>query len=1023
MSKRLNLPELEEDIQKYWDEKSIIRSVCELNQGREKYYFCQGPPFTSGTAHIGHAWNHAIKDAVIRYKTMQGFDVYRRAGWDMHGLPIEVKVEEEVLKSRSKKEIEEYGIENFITECKKFALQNMNNMSSQLIRLGAWLNWDDPYMTIDSRYMEGVWFLIKKAHEKKLLYEDKQVIHWCPRCETAMAGYEVRDEYRDVTDHSIYVKARLKDEDTFILIWTTTPWTLPSNTAIAVHPKHEYVKVEYKGVEYILAKKRLKEISEIIFPEQDYRITDEFPGLKLTDKEYEPMLELEIQQGVRRKIVVDEQHVNLEEGTGCVHIAPGHGVEDYELGKKNNLMMLSPVDEAGCFTIKPYKGTYIRNANNTIIEQLKKQDKILYAGSISHSYPHCWRCKEPLLLRATKQWFLAVSEIRDTLLEKNKEIDWVPEWIGSGRFKNWLANARDWCISRQRYWNTPLPVWRCSCGEIKVIGSLSELQKEATTKIDPDNIDLHRPSIDEIKLKCVCGKEMSRVPDVLDVWLDSGCASWANLEYPHRKDKFEQYFPADFITEGSDQTRGWFYSLLVSSIIAFDEKAYKRVLYHGFTLDEEGRKMSKSLGNVIDPFEVTDKYGADVMRYYMLWASVPWEDLRFSYDNLKIINRLMHILYNVHSFSQTYMKLDEYSNDKEYRLEFSLEDNYILSRYNTLIEEVTQDYENLHLFEVCRRIQSFILELSRFYVKNIRDRVWIEGEDPRKMAVYHTLYHVLVGLCKLMAPIAPHITEKIILDLSKEKSVHLTSWPRADKSAIYPELEEKMQVAQQIIEAVISARQDSQIKLRWPIRRVMVAPKQAWDLDKFEQLILKMSNAKELKIKEVETKTFVKLNYAVLGPKLKGNMSKLKKGLEKTNADEIKKAINEKNKYVINGFELSREDLIFESRISEELVAKEYSGGVVYIDSKLDEGLYSEAMARETIRRIQEMRKELDLEETAKVNVAIECDSKFSKHLTENKDYIEKETRSRLSYGKKAGFVKEWVIEKNKVNIAVEENR
>ncbi|MEA1924915.1 MAG: isoleucine--tRNA ligase [Candidatus Altiarchaeota archaeon] len=1021
MGKRLNLPRLEEEIQEYWRENTIYRQVCEAGKGGEKYYFCQGPPFTSGTAHIGHAWNHAIKDAVIRYKTMQGFDVYRRAGWDMHGLPIEVKVEEEVLGSRSKKDIEEYGIENFITECKKFAIQNMNNMTSQLERLGAWLNWDDPYMSIDPRYMESVWFLMKKAHEKKLLYEDKQVIHWCPRCETAMAGYEVRDEYRNVLDHSIYVKARLEDTDSFIVIWTTTPWTLPSNTGIAVHPRYEYVKVEYMGKDYILARKRLEEIAGEIFPKGDYRVIEEFMGEKLEGSEYEPILDIKIQKEFTRKIVVDEELVNLEGGTGCVHLAPGHGEEDFRIGKRDNLEMISPVDEGGRFTIEPYVGEYIRDSNSVIIKQLDEGDNLLYAGKKSHSYPHCWRCKEPLLLRATKQWFLSVSKIRDSLLEKNREIDWVPGWVGTGRFENWLSNARDWCISRQRYWNTPLPIWRCSCGNVEVIGRLEELRDKATTEINVEKIDLHRPSIDEIKIECSCGKEMRRVEDVLDVWLDSGCASWANLGYPSREDKFKQLFPADFITEGSDQTRGWFYSLLVSSIIAFDEVPYKRVLYHGFTLDDEGRKMSKSQGNVIDPFEVTDKYGADVLRYYMLWTSVPWEDLRFSYEGLGIINRLMHMLWNIYSFSETYMELDKYSIEKEYKLEFQLEDKYILSRYNSLVDEVTSDYEKLYLFDVCRKIQSFILELSRFYVKLVRDRVWIEGEDPRKMSVYYTLHHVLTGLCKLMAPIAPHITERMYMNLTGAQSLHLASWPQADKSGIYGELEEDVGIAQQIIESVISARQDSGIKLRWPISRIIVAPKGKWSLKRLEELILKMCNAKELEVRDVETETAAKLNYSSLGPKLKNKMREVEKELVKKDAGKIREEMDKKGVYELNGYTLEKEDLIFETRISDDIIAKEYSQGVVYIDSKLSDMLYSEAMAREAIRRIQDMRKELDLEETRKMKASIECGKDFRGYLQKNKRFIEKETRSILSFGKGGGFIKEWDIEKNKVTIYLKE--
>ncbi|MBU4436898.1 MAG: isoleucine--tRNA ligase, partial [Candidatus Altiarchaeota archaeon] len=639
MAKELDLPKLEEKIQKYWNKENIYKELVESRKSGPKFYFCQGPPFTSGHAHIGHAWNHTIKDSIIRYKSMQGFDVFRRAGWDMHGLPTEVKVEEEVLGSKTKKDIQEYGIENFIKECKKFSINNMNVMTKQLKRFGVWLDWDDPYQTMDARYMEGVWFCIKKAHEKGLLYKDNRVIHWCPRCETAMSGYEVRDEYRNVTDHSIYVKARVKGRDESILIWTTTPWTLPANTAIAAHPEFDYVRVKVGGEVIVLAKERVHIIKD------KHEVIEEFKGKKLDGIEYEPMLDIPAQKDIKHRVVMAPDLVTLEDGSGLVHIAPGHGEEDFEVGKEQDLDSLSPVDDSGRFTIDPYKGEYVRDANATIIEDLRESGNLYMDEKITHSYPHCWRCKSPLIMRVTPQWFLAVSKIRDRLLEKNREIEWIPQWIGSGRFENWLQNVKDWCISRQRYWNTPLPIWTCDCGNMEVIGSIEELCEKSIGKLNPENIDLHMPSMDAVRLGCVCGLEMTRVPDVMDVWLDSGCASWANLGYPHKGEKLKGLFPADFITEGSDQTRGWFYSMLVCSVIAFDDISYKRVLYHGFSLDSEGKKMSKSLGNVVEPLNVAEKYGADVLRFYMLSATVPWEDLRFNMESLAAVDRTLRILW------------------------------------------------------------------------------------------------------------------------------------------------------------------------------------------------------------------------------------------------------------------------------------------------------------------------------------------------------------------------------------------
>ena len=1020
MTSHLNLPKIEEEIQKYWEEENIYREVVESKKGGKKFYFCQGPPFTSGHAHIGHAWNHSIKDAYLRFLTFQGYDVFRRAGWDMHGLPIEVKVEEEVLGTRTKKEIEEYGISNFIAECKKFAIKNMHRMTSQLKRLGVWLDWDDPYMTIDKRYIEGVWFCIKKAYEKGLLYEANRVIHWCPRCETALSGYEVRDEYRDISDPSIYVKAKLRSSDESIVIWTTTPWTLPANVAIAVHPDFTYVKILLKenNEKLILAKETLDKL----FSKHEYEILEEFKGKKLENLRYEPILEIPIQQNLSHKIVMAPDLVSIEEGTGCVHIAPGHGEEDFEIGKKYNLEVLSPVDDSGRFVVEPFKGMYVRDANAVIIEMLKKSGKLLRHEKIVHSYPHCWRCKTPLIQRTTTQWFLAVSKIRDKLLEKNKEVEWIPEWIGSGRFENWLKNAKDWCISRQRYWNTPLPVWKCKCGHIEVIGSLHELEAKAVNRIDISSLDLHRPDIDRVKLKCrKCKGEMSRVPDVVDVWLDSGSASWANLGYPSSDLLFNELFPPDFITEGSDQTRGWFYSLLVCSVIALDSIAYKKVLYHGFTLDAHGRKMSKSLGNVIDPEDVINQYGADVLRFYMLWASVPWEDLRFSWDGVKTISRLFDILWNVYNFAERYMALDNYQHDEKRKVKLELEDKWLLSRLNSLIKSVTENYERIYLFNVTREIYDFILEdLSRWYIKLVRDRVWLEGSDERKLSVYFTLYETLTKLFVLMAPIAPHLSEYLYRKMTKNRSVHLASWPLANEALISETLEEQMKLVREITEKVIAARQKAKIKLRWPISRVIIASDTNLNLEDFEPIILKMCNAKKISYEKVEEKLVIKPNFKTLGPKAKDKIKLIFKEISAIKPEKIQEILEKDGKIEIAGVVITKEDLIFKKEIPEHLVAEEFSKGVIYIDSKLDSKLISEAMSREIIRRIQEMRKELNLHETQKIKAFVQCSSEFRGYILENKEFIEKETRSCIEFGEGGDFIKDWQINSEKVRIGIQ---
>ncbi|MEM2918352.1 MAG: isoleucine--tRNA ligase [Candidatus Altiarchaeota archaeon] len=1014
----VDLPKLEEEVQKYWNSQKIFEEVCNSRKGKKKFYFLQGPPFTSGKAHIGHAWNHALKDFVLRYKTMQGYDVFRRAGWDMHGLPIEVKVEEEVLKSKSKKDIEKFGIENFVSECKKFAIRNMQSMTSQLKRLGAWLDWDNPYMTLNRDYIESVWFGIKKAHEKNLLYEDIQVIHWCPRCETALAGYEAKDQYEEIEDFSIYVKVQLKGKEEKILIWTTTPWTLPANVAIALHPEFTYVRVKFKGEILILVKEMLE---KALGKDAEYEILSEMSGQELDGLQYVQILDIPIQKGVDHRIVMAPNLVNLEEGTGCVHIAPGHGEEDFEVGKIYNLQVLSPVDEQGRLTAEPYKGINIRDANTLIIEDLKKKGTLLKEEKIYHRYPHCWRCKSPLILRTTKQWFLRVSRLVDSLIEKNKEISWVPKHIGSGRFENWLMNAKDWCISRQRYWNTPLPIWRCECGKTEVIGSIKELSEKSIEKIDIENLDLHRPSIDKVKLRCPsCNKEMFRVKDVLDVWIDSGSASWACLAYPKEKKLFEELFPADFITEGSDQTRGWFYSLLVSSVIAFDRVPYKRVLYHGFTLDAEGRKMSKSLGNVIDPDEIIKEYGADILRFYTLWATVPWEDLKFSLKGVATIEKIFNILLNSFEFAIRYMELDKFEFSSSYKPKLEVEDRWILSRFNSLIEKVTDSMENLYPHEVTRELANFIVfELSRIYIKLIRERVWTEKNKETKIAAYHTLYEIFTGLSKLLAPIAPHISEFIYREMTNEKSVHLTNWPVSKKEEIDKELENEMETAKEIMEAVKSARQKAKIKLRWPIARIVLSLKKDSKIKNVKGIILRSCNAKRIEEKTLEEEVVAKPNFSFIGPKFKDKSKLIAEELKKLDGKKIKKEIETKGKVKILNFTLEKNDLIFETKMPSDLIAEEFSKGVVYIDSKISDELYSEAMAREVIRRVQEMRKELNLNELQRVDISIECDNEFTKFIGENKSFIERETRTLITEKKFDGFSKNWKIEGKDLRITI----
>jgi len=1077
--------EIEKEIEGFWNKNKIVEKFKDLNKDSDKnFYFCQGPPFTSGEAHIGHAWNHIIKDAIIRYKTAKGFNVFKRAGWDMHGLPIEVKVEAK-FGIKTKKDIEKFGQEKFIEECANFARRNMNVMTEQLKKLCVWLDWENAYQTIDKHYMESVWWGIKKAYEKNLLYEKEKVIHWCPRCETAMAGYEVADGYKEVTDTAIYVKAKLKNkfknlENLFIVIWTTTPWTLPANVAIAVHPEIDYCIVEYenegKKEKIICSKNSLKRIfggkksktreikikkykddvlnaeEKIKFKEENFeeenenfeenfeenlKIIEIFKGKELEDLEYEPILNIPLQKEIKHRIVTTEELVHEDEGSGCVHIAPGHGEEDAAVGEKYNLVSPSPVDESGKFVIEPYKGIYVRDANKIIINTLKETGKLLKIENITHPYPHCWRCHTPLLLRKTKQWFIAVSKITDELLKNNEKVNWIPEFIGKGgnsRFENWIKNSVDWCISRQRYWNTPLPIWRCeNCNNIEVIGTIEELAKKGyilkdenlkKIKDKSEIIDLHKNFVDNVLIKCdKCENYMRRVKDVMDVWIDSGSASWANLGWPSDKSKMFM-FPPDFITEGSDQTRGWFYSLLVMSTIAFDSIAYKNVLYHGFTLDEKGRKMSKSVGNVINPDDVINKFGVDIMRMYVL-SITPWDDLRFSMKEVENTSKLINMLLNVVSFIKTYSKLDNYVYDESkferIKENLKIEDRIMISLINLTVKNTEKNFDKFNIHTAVNDMENFINILSKFYIKSIRRRVWTEKESIEKETAYFTLFYTMNRFCKILSFIAPHIAEYIYKSFFSEKeSVHLCSFPEYDESLIDEKLNEKLNLCNSIVEAVLSARERAHIKLRQPIKEISVTMNNEIELKDMEDLILTLTNAEKISYGKIKPIVKIKPNYASIGKKFKERTKDVVNVISKI-SDEEREIIEKEGKIIKENFEITKEDIKIETILPEGIVGEKFDKGIVYIDTEIDEQLFKKGMIREVIRRIQTMRKDLNLEEMEIRECFIECDDELMRIINESKSFIENETRTKIIsiQEKQQYYVKEWEIEDFKAKIGI----
>ncbi len=1038
VTSRYDAQEVEKNVMEFWKSVDAYDLTRNHRSQGDIFYFLDGPPYTTGRIHLGTAWNKIIKDTMLRYKSMRGFRVLDRAGWDMHGLPIEVKVEGS-LGFKTKKEIERYGMDKFIAECKRFALESKDQMTLQFKRLGAWLDWADPYMTITDEYIEAEWWTLKRAYNRGLLERGKRVVNWCPRCETAIADSEV--EYWDECHSSIYVKFPLVGEDAKIVIWTTTPWTIPSNQAIAVHPDFEYSKIKCKNETLIMA----SELVEHVLKKggyEDYEKVDTILGKDLVRIKYEHPLEdiVPYQQKVDHNIYTAD-FVTLEvspevENTGCVHIAPGHGMEDFLLGKEHQLPIFCPVGSDGFFTTDAgvYANTYVFNANQQVIKDLDERGALLAKGEIKHRYGHCWRCETPIIYLATEQWFIKISELKDAMLMEIPRIVWYPEWAGSARFMDWISSARDWCISRQRYWGTPLPIWTCECGSVEVIGTIKELKERANAPY----VELHRPRIDAIKLRCTCGKTMYRVKDVFDVWFDSAVASWATLGFPNDIEKFKKWWPADFITEGHDQTRGWFYSQLGSSMVAFEKAPYKSVLMHGFTLDEEGRKMSKSLGNVVAPEEVIEKYGADALRFYVLSANAPWEDLRFNWEEVQNMHRMLNILWNVYRFPLPYMRLDNFD---PYATSFDSikghlrpEDTWILSRTHSLIKKIDHMMKDCKLHSATRLLQKFILEdVSRWYVQLIRPRTWTEADNPDKLAAYWVIYDVISQIIKLMAPFTPFITEEIYQNLVHEMdskamlTVHMCDWPSPSEELIDVKLEANMDVARDIVEASHRARQKAKRKLRWPVKRIIILPCNEEVINSVRHLknvIMEQANTKEITLlkmgeefDEISLKTIPDLS--TIGPRFKGIAEEVINALNNVDGRRLKKDIEKGYQLKLHDqtVKITKDMIHFEDVIPEHISAADFSLGKVYVDVSLTEDIKAEGCARDIVRRIQNMRKELDLAVEAEIDVFVQVgDGQLVDLIDTWRDFISEEIRAKkLELGTdvqvKGDLVREWMIE------------
>ena len=1010
--------EVERQVQEFWTRAKVYQKTVAAREKGEDFYFGDGPPFTTGSIHLGQVLNKTIKDLVVRYHRMRGYHVRDQPGYDMHGLPIEVQVEK-TLGITNKKEIEELGIEKFVNTCRTFALDLLKKMTAQFQSLGIWLDWDRPYMTIRNEFIEAAWWTLKHAHERDWIYEALRSIQWCSRCETALADAEV--EYSDETDPSIYVKFRIAGKpNESLLIWTTTPWTLPANLAIAAHPDFRYAKVKIphgKKLEYIW-------LMESAVPDvmarggvTKYSVVETKKGSDLVGLAYVHPLraKLPYQKDVKAEWVhkVVSSDTVVAEYTGLVHSAPGHGPEDFELGQKLGLPAFSPVDARGHFTpdAGAYAGQSVREANPRIVADLRAAHALFAEETILHAYGHCWRCTTPILFRATVQWFLNVTEFKPKMVEEVARVKWFPDWAGSARQLDWTSNLRDWCISRQRFWGIPLPIWRCAkCQYWTIVGSADVLRK---AKGYTEGMDLHRPGIDRVVLPCEkCDGDMRRVPDTVDVWFDSGVSSWASLGYPAREDEFRRWWPQDWIVEGPDQTRGWFSSQLAAGVVAFNRAPYDQVLMHGWVNGPDGRQMHKSLGNSIEPETIISKFGVDSLRFYVIAVNAPWDDITFQEEGVRNAHRTLNILWNVLRFATTYMVLDRFdpfaSDLASIEGHLRPEDRWLLSRLEGLKKTVDQEMTTYNLHRAARAVESFILDdLSRWYVKLVRGRTWTDTDDWDKLAAYHVLFEALSTLAVLLAPLTPHIAEAIYQRLDARKlSVHMLDWPVVRDQRRRPELERSMAIVQELVEVVSKERQKGGRKLRWPLKRIAVrtaTPEAAEALTALQGIFLDQVNAKDLAVlgsadEFPGTVVVAKADPAAIGQTYKGLAPKIVKLLAARPADEIRKAL-EQGPYALQvdgqTFPIKPSMVRLEKQLPADVVRVDTPHGEVFLDLRVTPELQAEAYARELIRRIQQMRKDLDLDVDDFIATVIKTDKEFAASLDSQKAFIARETRSR----------------------------
>ncbi len=998
--KKETTAQMEQRLADYWDSVQLLkRSVSERN-GAPSYVFYEGPPTANGKPGIHHVIARALKDIVCRYKTMQGFQVKRKAGWDTHGLPVEIEVEKQ-LNLSSKQDIERYGLAEFNQQCRQSVFNYETLWRDMTRRMAYLLDLDNPYITLNNDYIESVWWILDQFHKKGFIYEGHKILPYCPRCGTGLASHEVAQGYQEIKSDTVVVKFKLKDEDAYFLAWTTTPWTLAANVTLAVNPEVEYVRLRSQedGNVYILAKDLITHVIK-----GEFEVLDTFKGSALEYREYEQLMPF-IKANKKAFFVTLADYVTTSDGTGIVHTAPAFGQDDYETGKKYQLPVLQPVDHNGRYTTTPWEGKFVIEADPEIVKWLRAEKKLYSKQRMEHNYPHCWRCKTPLLYYARKSWYIEMTRIKDQLIEANNKIEWHPPFVGEKRFGNWLENLNDWALSRSRYWGTPLNVWRCDCGHFDTVGSRRELVERAVEDITED-IELHRPYVDEIHLNCQkCGGQMTRVPEVIDCWFDSGSMPFAQHHYPfeNKENFFDELYPADFISEAIDQTRGWFYSLLAISVFLTGQSSFKRVLVTDLILDKHGRKMSKSKGNTIDPFDMFDKYGADAVRWYLLHSSVPWLPKSFDQEGVKeVISKYFSTLKNVYKFFVLYAgtdNIDPRTFDVPYdqRPEIDL---WLISKYNNLVKDVLGAMEAYNLTQAVRSLQKFVNEdLSNWYIRRNRRRFWAADFDQDKKAVYKTTYQVLVGVTQLMAPFAPFLAEELYRNLTGEDSVHLSNYPVHDDKLICQLTEERMDLVRNLVKLGRSGRESVKIKVRQPIAKVLVD-------GKYKDLIGDMIGLiqEELNVKQVVfadnlseyMKFSLKPNFRVAGPLLGKKVAEFTKQLQQLNAYEVAMSLEA-------GEELNLTVADQQVKLDKELVQVnlEAKAGFtvsmdnnvfIIIDTNLTPALISEGLAREFVSKVQQLRKNNNYEVNDKITIVYHGDQEVKAALVANSEWIKKET-------------------------------